>query len=69
VAQVARRRARGAGEPGELAGAEQRGLRRHRICGKQRRQLDQAAAARHCIDDAGAERGREHERDLRRHVC
>ena len=71
VPDEARDRARGAGETRELAGAEQGRVRRLRKRRKQRRQLDQAAAAGQRVDEAGAERGDEHEAGFRasRRVC
>ena len=61
-------RTRGAGESRQLAGAEQRRVRRLREGGKERRQLYQAAAARHRIDEARAERCDEHEADFQGHA-
>ena len=62
-------RTRGAGESRQLAGAEQRRVRRLREGGEERRQLYQAAAARHRIDEARAERCHEHEAYFQGHEC
>jgi len=65
--QIAAGRAQGAGEPRELARAEQRRVRRLREGGKESRKLDESAAAGHRIDQAGAKRGGQHDDVLGTH--
>ena len=66
-ARIAPEGAEGAKHPGELAGAEEVGRCRAGLRGKERRQLNETAAADHGINEAGAKGTRQNQRPVEHH--